>query len=65
MATRNTPAYWNKIDAQVRRATRHMTDSELKARTARQQIRCKHHGAIASWNVLQALYHEQHRRLHA
>ena len=58
----NTPAAWNVLRAKVQHATRHLSDAELTGRVACLQRRWKRTGAAATWNVLQELYTEQHRR---
>jgi hypothetical protein len=58
----NTPQAWNLLRSKVQAATAHLSDAELTDRTARLQRRWRDHKRGATWNVLQELYTEQHRR---
>jgi phage gp16-like protein len=58
----NSPAAWNALRAKVQHATRNLDDDELVIRTVLQQRRWKRTNSRASWDVLQELHTEQHRR---
>lgn len=58
----NTPAAWNLLRSKVQQATSHLSDVELDNRTAKLQRRWREHKRSATWDVLQELYTEQHRR---
>lgn len=57
-----TPDAWNRLRAKVQAATADLSDVELLLRTAQLQRRWRDHKRGATWNVLQELYTEQHRR---
>lgn len=58
----NTPQAWNLLRSKVQAATAGLTDSQLLERTAQLQRRWRDHKRGATWDVLQELYTEQHRR---
>ena len=58
----HTPQAWNLLRSKVQAATATLTDSQLQDRVAQLQRRWRDHKRGATWNVLQELYTEQHRR---
>ena len=58
----NTPQAWNLLRSKVQTATAGLTDTQLLERTAQLQRRWRDHKRGATWDVLQELYTEQHRR---
>jgi len=58
----NTPQAWNLLRSKVQAATANLTDSQLLERAAKLQRRWRDHKRTATWNILQELYTEQHRR---
>ena len=58
----NTPQAWNFLRSKVQAATANLTDSQLLERTAKLQRRWRDHKRTATWNILQELYTEHHRR---
>lgn len=58
----NTPQAWNRLRSKVQAATANLTDSQLLERAAKLQRRWRDHKRTATWNILQELYTEQHRR---
>ena len=58
----NNPEAWNRLRARVQSATAALSTAELQNRTAQLQRRWCDHKRSATWNVLQELYTEQHRR---
>ena len=58
----NTPQAWNRLRAKVQKATVTLTGDQLTNRTAELQRRWNQHQRSATWEVLQELYTEQHRR---
>ena len=62
MSRPHTPQAWYSLRAKVQTATAGLTDQQLTDRTAQLQRRWRDHKRGATWNVLQKLYAEQHRR---
>lgn len=58
----HTPQAWNLLRSKVQAATAGLTDSQLLERTSQLQRRWRDHKRAATWDVLQELYTEQHRR---
>jgi hypothetical protein len=58
----NTPAAWNALRSKVQTATAQLTDAQLTGKVASLQRRWCDHRRAATWDVLQELYTEQHRR---
>jgi hypothetical protein len=58
----NTPEAWNRLRARVQAATAGLSDQQLTERTMRLQRRWRAHKRPATFNVLQELHAEQHRR---
>ena len=58
----HTPQTWYALRAKVQTATAGLTDQQLTDRTAQLQRRWRDHKRGATWDVLQELYTEQHRR---
>ena len=58
----NTPQAWYALRCKVQAATAGLTDAQLANRTATLQRRWRNHRRPATWDVLQELYTEQHRR---
>jgi len=58
----NTPQAWNLLRSKVQAATAHLSDADLTDRVAQLQRRWRDHKRGATWNVLQELHTEQHRR---
>jgi hypothetical protein len=58
----NTPQAWNRLRTKVQHATATLTGDQLTSRTAELQRRWNQHQRSATWEVLQELYTEQHRR---
>ena len=59
---KHSPAAWDRLRAKVQTATAELSDSELLLRTAQLQRRWKDHKRSATFDVLQELHSEQHRR---
>jgi len=62
MSRPHTPQAWYSLRAKVQTATAGLTDAQLTNRTAQLQRRWRDHKRGATWDVLQELYTEQHRR---
>jgi hypothetical protein len=58
----NNPQAWYALRAKVQTATAGLTDQQLTERTAKQQRRWRDHKRAASFDILQELHTEQHRR---
>jgi hypothetical protein len=58
----NTPQAWYALRSKVQAATASLTDAQLADRTTKLQRRWRDHKRAATWDVLQEIYTEQHRR---
>ena len=58
----NNPTAWNQLRHRVQRATADLSEAQLTDRVVKLQRRWRAHKRSATWNVLQELYTEQHRR---
>jgi hypothetical protein len=58
----NTPEAWNRLRAKVQQATADLSDLQLTYRCAELQERWRDYKRGATWDVLQEVYTEQHRR---
>ena len=60
--TTNTPQTWENLEASVRAAVAPMSDAELTSYCAQLQRGWNDTREPITWDVLQAVYTEQHRR---
>jgi hypothetical protein len=61
----NSPQQWYALRHKVQAATAFMSDAALADRVAKLQLKWRRLRSVATFNLLQELYVEQHRRSHA
>jgi hypothetical protein len=65
MTLLNTPEGWSEFENAVRLAVAHQNDAELTRTVAELQRNFQRDRKPSQHETLQALYREQHRRLHS
>lgn len=65
MTTLNTPEGWSEFENAARLAVAHQSDAELTRTVAELQRNFRRDRKPSQHETLQALYKEQHRRLHS